>query len=62
MSEVSDEIEKVQVGNEFRSCATCGYDRGFHVSFMPQSGEGRLRLILICPSCGARYEISDVVV
>lgn len=52
---ISERIEKIQVANEFRACAACGYGRGFHSSFVPE-GE-RLRVVFICPSCGARYDL-----
>ena len=55
MSKVSEEITDVEVKEEFRVCPACDYERGFHVSFRPE--DAKLRLVLICPSCGARYDI-----
>ena len=56
MSEkVSEEIKEVEAGEKFRVCASCGYERGFHVSFL-RDGEEQ-RIVLICPNCGARYDV-----
>lgn len=41
---------------EFRVCAECGYQRGFHV-FFTDNGEGQVALGLICPNCGRSYDI-----
>jgi uncharacterized Zn finger protein len=49
------EIKKIDLAEEFRICPQCGYELGFHSSFL-RSGEG-YRIILICPECGARYDV-----
>ena len=55
MSEkVSEEIKQVEPGDEFRVCQNCGYERGFHVSFLRDGDEHRI--VLICPNCGARRD------
>lgn len=41
--------------NEFRTCLNCNYQRGFHISF--QKENNALRLIFICPECGASYDL-----
>jgi len=41
--------------DEFRVCPSCGYGRGFHV-WLRQEGEA-FRIGLICPSCGASYDV-----
>lgn len=61
MSKHRGKIMKVEVTEEFRVCPECGYEDGFHSSFIPQ-GEGKqLQLVLICPSCSARYDIGRTV-
>ena len=56
MSEkVDEEIRQVEAGEEFRVCLACGYERGFHVSFL-RDGEEQ-RIVLICPNCGAMYDV-----
>jgi len=50
---VSEEIKELPQGDEFRVCPSCGYEYGFHVSFL-RDGEG-YRIVLVCPECGARY-------
>jgi ssDNA-binding Zn-finger/Zn-ribbon topoisomerase 1 len=40
---------------ELRECPTCGYTRGFHVSFRQE--DGRFRVIFICPECGSSFDI-----
>ncbi|UEC41827.1 MAG: hypothetical protein METHAR1v1_80011 [Methanothrix sp.] len=52
---VSEEIRRVDAGEELRVCAACGYERGFHVSFLRDGAE--YRIVLICPNCGARYDV-----
>lgn len=48
-------IEKVEISEEFRICPSCGYELGFHSSFLKENS--KYRVILICPACGARYDI-----
>ncbi len=48
------DIEKIGVDVEFRVCPSCGYELGFHISFL--SDGDRFKIILICPNCGARYD------
>lgn len=60
------EIISLPVENELHTCPACGYDRGFHTSFV-RAGSNRnspvtsirevFRVILICPECGARYDV-----
>ncbi len=45
----------VELADEFRICPACGYELGFHSSFL-RCEEG-YRIILICPDCGARYDV-----
>jgi hypothetical protein len=42
--------------NEIRVCKKCGYKRGFHVYFNDVT-DGKVRIGLICPSCGQSYDI-----
>ena len=42
-------------GDEFRKCDECGYDRGFHSSFLKDGS--MYRVILICPECGTSYDV-----
>lgn len=60
MSKVSSEITTAEVQDEFRVCPKCGYELGFHVSFQKSEGSDALSLILICPTCGARYQIEGL--
>ena len=61
MDKVSDSIRTVGVEQEFRVCPSCEYQQGFHVSFIPDAESKLLRLVLICPSCGARYDIGKLI-
>jgi len=49
-------IREVDPGEEFRECDNCNYDRGFHTSFLLD--DLIYRIILICPDCGTRYDVS----
>jgi predicted RNA-binding Zn-ribbon protein involved in translation (DUF1610 family) len=60
------EIIRIPVNNELHTCPDCGYDRGFHTSLESahtskntpvRSTREVYRVILICPECGARYDI-----
>ena len=61
MDKVSEKIRTIDVKEEFRVCPSCEYQRGFHVSFVPNDGNKQLRLVFICPSCGTRYEIGKFI-
>jgi hypothetical protein len=51
----SHDITRIELAEEFRICPQCGYELGFHSSFL-RSEQG-YRIILICPECGARYDV-----
>ena len=57
---VAEKIVKEKVDDEFRICPACSYEFGFHMSFQKQEGEG-FRVVLICPNCGARYDVGLIV-
>jgi rubredoxin len=41
---------------EVRACPDCGYQRGFHVTFLTDDS-GVRPAVLCCPECGGRFEI-----
>jgi len=45
----------IKIEKELHVCPQCGYDDGFHTSFVRLTKE-TCRIILICPSCHARYD------
>jgi transcription elongation factor Elf1 len=49
-------IQKIKLKDEFRKCPSCNYEYGFHVSFL-KNNDNKYEIILICPNCGARYNI-----
>jgi uncharacterized Zn finger protein len=51
----SRDITKIELAEEFRICPQCGYELGFHSSFL--KAESGYLIILICPECGARYNV-----
>ena len=60
------EITSLPAGHELHTCPACGYTLGFHTSFVstrtnrdnPLMSPGETyRVILICPECGARYDV-----
>ena len=59
-------ITFLTVEDELHICPSCGYDRGFHTSVLNsnivkdnpvKSTRDVYRVILICPECGARYDV-----
>jgi hypothetical protein len=63
---VPGEISILTVGAELHTCPSCGYELGFHTSFVSmnankddpvKSTREVYRVILICPECGARYDV-----
>ena len=63
---VHSEIVLHNIEEEFRVCPACGYDYGFHTSFLRlnaaknspvKSTREVYQVILICPECGARYDV-----
>jgi hypothetical protein len=60
------EITILPVEDELHTCPDCGYTLGFHTSFVStsvsrdtpvRSTREVWRVILICPECGARYDV-----
>ena len=56
---VTQEIKKIKLGEEFRICPQCGYELGFHSSFLCE--EGDFKIVFICPECGARYDVGWII-
>lgn len=63
---ISGEITHIKAGAEFHTCPACGYERGFHTSFLGMNADKDnpikstrevYRVILICPECGARFDV-----
>ncbi len=66
---ISEEIKSIKPGEELHVCLSCGYEYGFHISYVsinatkegkdsPVKSTGNLyRVILICPECGARFDV-----
>ena len=52
---MEQEVHKIEMQSEFRVCPVCGYEDGFHAMFKKQ--EGRIRWLLICPSCHKLFDI-----
>jgi predicted RNA-binding Zn-ribbon protein involved in translation (DUF1610 family) len=62
-------IKCIRAEGEFRVCPACGYEYGFHTSFLGMTGKSNpvkstarvFRVILICPECGARYDLGSKI-
>jgi uncharacterized protein with PIN domain len=63
---VLSEIKIIKIEDELRVCPACGYELGFHTSFLKlnagkdspvKSTREVYQVILICPECGARYDV-----
>jgi predicted RNA-binding Zn-ribbon protein involved in translation (DUF1610 family) len=60
------EIKNIKIEDELHVCPTCGYELGFHTSFLKlysgkdspvKSTRDVYQVILICPECGARFDV-----
>ncbi len=49
-----EEINKLTIAGTVDTCPVCGYTDGFHISFKVHLG--RIKIILICPECHARFD------
>jgi len=64
---VLHEIKNIKIDDELRVCPACGYEFGFHTTFLKlNSGKNPpvikstrevYMVILLCPECGARYDV-----
>ncbi len=63
---VVSEIQNIKIEDEFRICPACRYELGFHTSFLKlhagkdspvKSTREVYQVILLCPECGARYDV-----
>ncbi|MCC7212426.1 MAG: hypothetical protein E3K40_09450 [Candidatus Brocadia sp.] len=45
----------IKIEQELHKCPNCGYEDGFHTSFVRTTKE-TCKIILICPSCHARFD------
>ncbi|MDD1695777.1 MAG: hypothetical protein LUQ54_02655 [Methanoregula sp.] len=63
---VQTEIKNIKIEEELRICPACGYEFGFHTSFLKlNAGKNTpvkttrevYLVILLCPECGARYDV-----
>jgi len=63
---VVSEIKTIKIEDELRICPACGYELGFHTSFLKlnagkdspvKSTREVYQVILLCPECGARYDV-----
>ncbi len=63
---VLSEIKIIKIEDELRVCPVCGYELGFHTSFLKlnagkdspvKSTREVYQVILLCPECGARYDV-----
>jgi hypothetical protein len=50
---MEQEIQKIDMKNDFRVCPACGYADGFQSMFKGQL----IRWLLTCPSCHELYDI-----
>ncbi len=54
-----EEIHKVTVTDEFKTCPQCGYKDGFHSAF--KKGPDNTRWLFVCPSCHSVFDIGYTV-
>lgn len=54
-------VQKTGINGRFEACPDCGYGKGFHSAFYRDEGATAVRWVLVCPGCGARYDLGMVV-
>lgn len=52
-----DDIQVLEVTEEFTVCPQCGYDGGFHNIFYGLNSDTQAKWILMCPSCKEKFDI-----
>ena len=52
---MEQDIQKIEMQDEFRICPACGYQDGFHSMFRRR--EATIEWLLICPSCHKWFDI-----
>jgi len=50
-------IKGLQAQGELHECPSCGYQDGFHVSFLWGKKSGKGEVYLICPNCHSRFRL-----
>lgn len=48
-------LQSIDIEEGLTICPECDYSDGFHVAFVP--GDDGMKIILVCPSCSARFDI-----
>lgn len=56
--DTSFHMKSIVAEDALTRCPSCGYTQGFHVGFLRQQDGSALPLVLICPSCGERFDIA----
>jgi len=58
-NDVEEDIKQLPIKGRTYICPVCSYKDGFHVSF--SSNVDKLKIILICPDCHARFDPNWVI-
>lgn len=53
------QVKKVQMGDEFKVCPSCGYEDGFHSMFKKENKV--MKWLFICPNCHDVFDIGQTV-
>lgn len=56
---MENDVEKIEMTEEFRVCPACGYRDGFHSIFRKQ--EQTTRWLFVCPACHMIFDIGLTV-
>ena len=56
----NEKPEQITIEEELHVCPECGYEDGFHTSFVWQAKE-QCKIALICPSYHARFDPNWIV-
>lgn len=50
-------VKRLKAKGELYKCPSCGYEDGFHVSFLWGKKSGKGEVYLICPNCRTRFRL-----
>ena len=56
---MNDDVHKVAMDKEFKTCPQCGYKDGFHSAFRRK--DEKTLWLFVCPSCHSVFDIGATI-